>query len=279
MTIPIIILNYNSSTDCSKCISFLKQQKEVEVEIVVVDNCSREDDVKTLRKLCSKQQCTLIENHENRGYNAGNNIGLRYAAQKGYKYALIANPDMEFPQKDYLAKMVAKLEEDEEIVACGSDIVNSEGLHQNPLNYVSFWNELLWPFEMLKFVCSQKALSTVMNHQNSFYCPVLSGCCLLVRIGFIKQISFLDEHVFLYCEESILAHQVKVAGMKLYYMSDVSAIHRHIKSQKGNPYRRLMLLCDSRDYKNRYHSDYNFVQLQLLLLSSKLRKWILKIKS
>ena len=186
---------------------------------------------------------------------------------------------MEFPQKDYLAKMVAKMEEDEEIVACGSDIVNSEGLHQNPLNYVSFWNEFLWPFEMLKFVCSQKALSTVMNHQNSFYCPVLSGCCLLVRIGFIKQISFLDEHVFLYCEESILAHQVKVAGMKLYYMSDVSAIHRHIKSQKGNPYRRLMLLCDSRDYKNRYHSDYNFVQLQLLLLSSKLRKWILKIKS
>ena len=113
MTIPIIILNYNSSTDCSKCISFLKQQKEVEVEIVVVDNCSREDDVKTLRKLCSKQQCTLIENHENRGYNAGNNIGLRYAAQKGYKYALIANPDMEFPQKDYLAKMVAKMEEED----------------------------------------------------------------------------------------------------------------------------------------------------------------------
>jgi GT2 family glycosyltransferase len=101
MTIPIIILNYNSSTDCSKCISFLKQQKEVEVEIVVVDNCSREDDVKTLRKLCSKQQCTLIENHENRGYNAGNNIGLRYAAQKGYKYALKPIV-MEFPQKSIL---------------------------------------------------------------------------------------------------------------------------------------------------------------------------------
>lgn len=80
-----------------------------------MDNCSKEEDVIALRDLAQEQGCTLIENKENRGYNAGNNIGLRYASERGYKYALIANSDMEFPQPDYIARMVAKMEEDSDI--------------------------------------------------------------------------------------------------------------------------------------------------------------------
>ena len=123
LTIPIILLNYNSSSDCRKCISFLKNQKNVEIEIVVVDNCSKSEDLCLLRTLCQEEQCTLIENKENRGYNAGNNIGLRYAVRKGYKYALITNPDMEFPQEEYLKQLVDVMEEQTEVVVIGSDIV------------------------------------------------------------------------------------------------------------------------------------------------------------
>lgn len=64
LTIPIILLNYNSSSDCRKCISFLKNQKNVEIEIVVVDNCSKSEDLCLLRTLCQEEQCTLIENKE-----------------------------------------------------------------------------------------------------------------------------------------------------------------------------------------------------------------------
>ena len=112
MKVAVIILNYNSSLDCRKCVSFLKKQREVELEIVVVDNCSQAYDVEKLRQLCKEYGCTLIENHENRGYNAGNNIGLRYAAEKGYKYALIANPDMEFPATNYIVTLVATISQD-----------------------------------------------------------------------------------------------------------------------------------------------------------------------
>ena len=65
MTIPIILLNYNSSSDCRKCISFLKRQKGVDIEIVVVDNCSSKDDLTELQTLCKEELCTLIENKEN----------------------------------------------------------------------------------------------------------------------------------------------------------------------------------------------------------------------
>ncbi len=278
-TVAVIVLNYNSSSDCRKCVSFLKKQRGVELEIVVVDNCSRTDDVEQLRQLCNEQDCTLIENHENRGYNAGNNIGLRYAAEKGYKYALIANPDMEFPQEDYLARIVAKMEEDSNIAVLGTSIVDAKGLCQNPLDFVSFWSEFLWPIEMLKYKKSHKSLSTVIGCTQSGYCHIVSGCCFCIRMSFAKQIGFFDENVFLYCEEPILAHQVKVAGMKEYYMSEVMAIHKHISSTKGNPHARMILLCKSRDYKNKYHSDYNTFQVMLLRLSSDLRKAVMKIIS
>ncbi len=277
--VATIILNYNSSTDCRKCVSFLKKQRGVKLEIVVVDNCSRADEVEQLRRLCKEQGCTLIENHENRGYNAGNNIGLRYAAEKGYKYAMIANPDMEFPQEDYMARVVAKMDEDLKIAVLGTSIVDAKGLQQNPLDFVSFWSEFLWPMEMLKYKRSHKSLSTVMDYTRSGYCPIVSGCCFCIRMSFVKQIGYFDENVFLYCEEPILAHQVKKSGMKEYYMSEVMAIHRHISSTKGNTYARMILLCKSRDYKNKYHSNYNAFQVLLLRISSDLRKAIMKIKS
>lgn len=82
MRIPVILLNHNSAIDCRKCVSFLQRQKGVDIEIVVVDNCSSKNDLNELQTLCKEELCTLIENKENHGYNAGNNIGLRYVVKK-----------------------------------------------------------------------------------------------------------------------------------------------------------------------------------------------------
>lgn len=273
MRLPVIILNYNTSHDCCKCVEFLRHQEGVEIEIVIVDNCSRPEDVAELRKLSAAEGCTLIENHENHGYNAGNNIGVRYAAEQGYRYAMIANPDMEFTHPDYVARLVEAINQDQDIVVVGSDIVDADGLHQNPLDFVSFWSEFLWPIEMLR-----NKSTRALEHTQNRYCNVLSGCCLMVRMSFMKEIGFFDEGVFLYCEEAIFAHQVKQHGKKIYYLSDTFAIHRHIKSEKGNPYKRLITLCNSRDYKNSHHSDYNGIQTALLYYSNCIRRWFLKLK-
>lgn len=273
MTIPIILLNYNSSADCRKCVGFLLRQEGVDLEIVIVDNCSRPDDRQAVEVLCKEHGLTYIQTKENRGYNAGNNIGLRYVADKGFKYAMIANPDMEFPQPDYVARLVEVMNQDSDTVVVGSDIVDTDGLHQNPLDFVSFWSELLWPIEMLRNK-STRALEHIQNR----YCNVLMGCCLMVRMSFMKAIGLFDEGVFLYCEEAIFAHQVKQHGKKIYYTSDTFAVHRHIKSEKGNPYKRLITLCNSRDYKNSHHSDYNGIQTALLYYSNCIRRWFLKLK-
>lgn len=268
MVIPIIILNYNSSSDCRKCISSLKRQEDIDMEVVLVDNGSKEEDLIALRTLATEQGCTLIENKENRGYNAGNNIGLRYASEKGYKYALIANPDMEFPQTDYLLKMAAKMEENEEIVVCGSDIITPEGNHQNPMRESTYFEELFWPITTLRN--RKKKAWFLMDYTKSECCEKVSGCCFIIRLSFAQDIGFFDEKVFLYSEEPILAKQVINRGYKMYYLANAQAVHCHIKSEKGDPKKRIYLFEKSRKYYLKHYSGYPQFALTCLYLSYKI---------
>ena len=268
--IATIILNYNSSADCRKCIGYLKAQQGVEQEIVVVDNRSREDDRKAVETLCKEQGCTFIANNENRGYNAGNNVGLRYATEKGYEFALIANPDMEFPQTNYLATLLAKMQDDDEIVVCGSDIVTPEGIHQSPMGKEGNWRG---SFAWIKEVFGKKksdAYDFIDNYSESHYCHKVSGCCFMIRMSFLKDIDFFDEKVFLYCEEAILSRQVEIAGKRMYYLATAQAVHRHIKSDKGDPVKRFKTWGKSRCYFiDRYNNDH-WLGKQIAKLSMKM---------
>jgi hypothetical protein len=271
MNVAVVILNYNSASDCRKCIGFLKKQEGVGAEIIVVDNCSpREGEQESIRSLCEELHCTFIPATENRGYNAGNNIGLRYAAKKGYKYALISNPDMEFPQTDYLKKMVEVMERDEDIVVCGSDILTIDGKHQNPSRESTYQEELLWPITYLRY--HRQGNWYLEDYSKSGYCMKIAGCCLMVRLNFIEKINFFDEKVFLYSEESILAKQVQLYQMKMYYIKEAYAIHHHVKSEKGSPVRNLTRLFHSRRYYLSAYSGYKGWRLKLLLLSKSFQK-------
>ncbi|MGM9799253.1 MAG: glycosyltransferase [Muribaculaceae bacterium] len=255
MKVAVIILNYNSSRDCKRCVEDLLRQGGIDLEIIIVDNCSNEVDRLAVKKLCSDNFLTFIPAAENRGYNAGNNIGLRYACSKNYKYALIANPDMQFPETDYVAKLVAKMEEDPEIAVCGSNIVGMDGRPQSPSipdsrSWLSAWKWVLFPFMRKK-----ELPEYIDNCLESHYCQKISGCCLLVRLLFMREIDFFDENVFLYCEEAILSKQVEKCGKRIYFLQVATAIHAHIKSEKGDPRVRFRNWLRSRLY---FEKVYNY---------------------
>lgn len=267
MKVPIIILNYNTPFDCRKCISFLEKQQGIDIEIVVVDNCSSEDDLENLRFLCEEEQCTLIENHENKGYNAGNNIGLRYAADKGYEYALIANPDMEFPDSSYISKLLEVMETKAEVAVCGSNILGLDGKRQSPRKFISYKEELLWFLQGIWKKLTKKP--TILEAQNQ-YCDILMGSCILVRMSFIKKIGYFDEKVFLYCEEAILGKQVKSLGRKMYYNNEVTAVHAHVPSAKGSFVKRHDIYWKSRWYYLTKYAGYSRKELKLLSISKRI---------
>lgn len=268
--IAVIILNYNTSEDCRTCISYVKNQIDVEVEIIVVDNCSMKEEVERLSAYCRSTGVTLLQSDENRGYSAGNNVGLRYAAQKGYAYALIINPDVEIPQQDSLQRMVTCLESDPTIAMLGTDIVHVDGRHQNPLRDIHYFEELFWPYEIVRNLFKREIIYTG-DHTHSDYCSKLHGCCFMVRLSFIEQVGFLDEHTFLYCEEGILAKQVESQGLRLYYMADRQVFHNHIATAKGDPVKQMEIFVASRCYFLKRYSGYSVLAAHLLCLSRRLQ--------
>lgn len=271
MKIAVIILNYNSTADCRKCIGYLNLQQGIEAEIVVVDNCSRDDERMAVEVLCRETGCTFIANNKNAGYNAGNNAGLRYAAEKVYEYALIANPDMEFPQKEYLYRLVEKMQEDENIVVCGSDIIGPDGIHQSPMGRDENWRgSLAWIKEIFRGRKQQDKYDFIDNYKESHYCHKVSGCCFMIRTDFLKKIGFFDEEVFLYCEEAILSRQVELSGKRMYYLASAQALHRHIKSEKGAPIKRFKTWGKSRCYFIDKYSGWPWMARQIAKLSMRM---------
>lgn len=271
MEIATIILNYNSSADCRKCIGYLKAQQSVETEIIVVDNCSRNDEREDVETLCKEQGCTFIANSENKGYNAGNNVGLRYAAEKGHEYALIANPDMEFPQTDYLATLLAQMQTNEDIVVCGSDIIGADGIHQSPMGKDGNWRGSIgWIKDVFGKRKKSDTYDFIDNYKESHYCHKVSGCCFMIRTSFLNEINFFDEKVFLYCEEAILSRQVELAGKRMYYLATAQAVHCHIKSDKGDPVKRFKVWGKSRCYFIDKYSNDHWLGKQIAKLSMRL---------
>ncbi len=90
MELSIIILNYKYKDLVKVCLKNLKAgDLDLNYEIIVVDNDSNDGIGGMLAK--DFPDVKFIRLKENRGYSAGNNVGIRYS--KG-KYVLILNPDI-----------------------------------------------------------------------------------------------------------------------------------------------------------------------------------------
>lgn len=221
-----VILNYNSLDDTLKCLDYLEKQQGVDLKVCIVDNASSDGKQDELKKLENKEKIFVKLNSENKGFSAGNNIGLKKAVEEKCEYALIINPDVEIRNDKYVKELAAVMDEDKTIAVAGTDIVKADGRHQNPLREPYLIEELFWMGAFAKNKYSKK-VPYVKKHDKNGCCKRLAGCCFMIDIKFVKDIGFLDEGTFLYSEESILAAQVKEKGLIEYYCADLLAYHMH----------------------------------------------------
>jgi len=91
----IIILNWNGSKDTIECLNSLEALDFRNFEIILVDNGSTDDSISNFKIQIPnfKNKVILIENKENLGFPAGNNVGIRCALNYGADYILLLNSD------------------------------------------------------------------------------------------------------------------------------------------------------------------------------------------
>lgn len=289
-----VVLNYNSDVDLMASVPQLYDQQGIEHSLIIVDNASSPECVRRTQAWIGQEypdvisgtfaevlawvrinsetvqvndSVYLILNSENLGYSAGNNVGIRLAEVLGANAVLIANPDMRFDNPYYLVGLAEVLFTDRTHYIAASRIVDADGEDQNPSREAGFWDELFWPrFYLSKFL---KPISHVLpiSGNDPVRVPKVSGCCLLLRMSFLRATEYLDEGVFLYCEEPILAARVREYNGKIVYVPSLSAVHDHIRSEKGNSSRRMQLFIKSRRYYLERYSGYGHIRITLLFFS------------
>ena len=212
------------------------------------------------------QTAYFLHNHRNAGYSAGNNIGAHFALATGCDAILIVNPDVRISNASYVSRLVEGLGADKSVGIAASRIVNLSGDEENPMAELSFWKEFAWPLTMVssRFLPKKTELDSLPKRR---FVDKVSGACFMITVDALQKIGFFDENVFLYCEEAILAQQMKDRGLKIAFFGDLSVQHAHDPMEKGDAYRRFAFWSASRRYFHEAYSGRTSFERALLSLS------------
>lgn len=269
--VTAVILNYNSSDDCQKCVAYLQKQTYQNLTTIIVDNASPDPNEKVaLKNIERATGVQLIFNNENRGFSAGNNVGLREAVKCGADWMIVINPDVELRNPEYVSYVMAQIDKWPEAAVVGTDTRLPSGEKQNPMREVTPFEEIFWPLEMLKQKLGM--WDGYRAEDKTGYCEKVSGCCFFISREYVEKANYLDEIVFMYCEEPILAKSVVNNGYKELYIREVTANHEHYNHKKpGNSSSKMQLFLKSRLYYIQKYSGYNSFQKKVAMASRNLQ--------
>jgi GT2 family glycosyltransferase len=223
--VSIITINYDHSEVTSQLLNSLRKVTYPEVEIIVVDNNSPNDDPAIIKQ--SFPEIELICSPENLGFAGGNNLGIRKA--KG-KYILLLNNDTE-ADPGFIEPLVAKLESDNTIGAVSPQIrffhapdtlqyAGSSPL--NPLTIRSHGHG----YGIRDNGQFEKDTTTAFVH----------GAAMMLPAEVIRKVGLLAECYFLYYEELDWSERIRRAGYKLWYIHDSIVFHKEsVSTGKMSP--------------------------------------------
>jgi hypothetical protein len=215
--VAIVIINWNGFNDTTECLKSLRKVDYPNYDIVVVDNASTNGLPYEIKKMFPEIE--LIKNQENLGVAEGINVGMRYALKNGADYIFLLNNDT-VVKEDAISQLVRVLENERDI-GLASAVVNVYG-HSNPYKVEHYG----------VYANPETGISAVVITKNAPY-NYLSGCALMARSSFIKQVGMLDKRFFIYGEDKDWCFRFVKNGYRLTVADKAIVWHKHSASSGG----------------------------------------------
>lgn len=213
--VSIITINYNESQVTKDMLKSLENLAYSNVEIIVVDNASPNDDPDSI--LEQFPHIKLIKSKENLGFAGGNNLGVKEA--KG-EYLFFINNDTIVP-KDCIAPLVETLQEDEQIGMVSPKIK----FHWDStlIQYAGYTPMSHWTIRNNSIGYHQKDDGRYDQPRET---ASIHGAAMMVPKKVVEKVGMMTEVYFLYYEEHDWAEMVKRAGYKIYYQPASYILHK-----------------------------------------------------
>lgn len=201
----IIVLNWNGLTDTLACLDSLRHLHYAERRVVVVDNGSTDGSVAALRRATPPLAIEIIEAGRNLGYAGGNNLGIRYALDRGADFILVLNNDTTVAPR-LLNELVGAAEQHPEAACFGPWVFYMHDRHR------LWWAGTVWSAESLAFTWPGKGRLGSEVSVEMTTADTIIGAALFFRASLPRQIGLLDERFFLVHEESDWCCRARRAG-------------------------------------------------------------------
>lgn len=195
--IYICVLNYNNAEDTIICLESLLKMNFTDYKIILIDNASTDGSQSVLSSYVSgKEKILFMPLEKNRGYAAGNNVGLKYALScKDMDYCWILNNDT-IVESDALCWLVKYMKEYPNVGLCGSKLIYSWD-RSCVQGYGGTYNPWLG---LAGAITEEKDISHIDN---------VIGASVFVSKAFLTEIGLMCEDYFLYYEENDWAERAR----------------------------------------------------------------------
>lgn len=225
--LAIVIISYNTKDLLENCLTsvFEAEQPEKGVEVIVVDNNSKDDSVAMVKK--EFPQVILIENKENSGFSKANNTGIKKSNATHY---LFLNSDTVVGRYS-LVKPLKYLKKHPKVGAVTVKLVLGDGS-------IDYDNRRGFPTPWTSF-CRLFGLSSLFPKStffNSYYLgykpivkpesiPVTAGSFVMMPKKVYDEIGGWDEDYFFYGEDIDLCYTLREKGYDIVYYPKTVTTH------------------------------------------------------
>lgn len=218
-TVAVIILNWNGGDDILDCLESVFESTHNAIEVVVVDNGSKDGSSDAIRFRFPQTQ--FIDNPRNLGFAKGSNQGMEWALEQGIRYVLLLNGDARLHPDAISELLAAVVANDDAIVACPRMYLGHSDGGVNRLWFaygtVKLWAGLFQNPTFNQIDSPRWSLPKDMEYA--------SGCCMLIPERILQQVGMLDESFFAYCEDIDFSIRVRRAGFRLRYVPTACLWH------------------------------------------------------
>jgi N-acetylglucosaminyl-diphospho-decaprenol L-rhamnosyltransferase len=278
--VAIVVVSHNTRGLLLNCInSVIETTRPDEVEIVVVDNASRDGSYEAVCR--DHPQAVAISNEVNIGFAAACNQGIGATSAP---LILLLNSDAQLTSQAFRALCDCM-----SLARCGAagcKLVNPDSVEMVSVrNFLTPFNQALELTGITNRLRSRQLSRTYRPalSQKSLDCSVdwVEGSCLILRRAALDEVGLLDERFFMYSEDEDLCLRLRLAGWSVCYSEAGTAVHLGGASTAQNRIEMLRHFYSSQLHFLYKHSGLTSVLLYMASMSFVLmvRRFLLPVLS
>ncbi|MCK6556413.1 glycosyltransferase family 2 protein [Candidatus Binatia bacterium] len=226
-SVAVIVLNWNGTDDTLECLRSLVGQDYPRCEVVVVDNGSQSSP--RARIAAEFPSVTCIETGQNLGYSGGNNVGIRYALERGHDYVFVLNNDT-IVEPNFLTRAIPVAGSDPSIGVVGIKILAWD----QPGRVWVAYGEVTYRQSLVRLIGYYGLDDGRYDHP----CDVdwVPGTAMLFPRQALERVGLFDEAFFAYHEDVDWCARARERGLRVVYTPVARIYHKGHRSSGGKVY-------------------------------------------